>query len=916
MSLKEYFEKQNNSQLDKNFIHKYLVKCMKSEEFNKSVFVSVAHNGKNAIVEYKNANESTFKKSSYTKKYILNSNYALLTGFKSNVTVVDIDFTNVKKHGAYDDNEFYQKFRLDMLNNFNTYTVNTTNNGFHYYFEYDSEIQQTQNINNSNVDIRNDGGYIIIPPSAINGKSYGVVSNKKIIKMPYELKKWILEYQKKKLNNKIKKDSNKEIPEVQEHNDTAYKCNIDNKAMLDILNRLPKGNIKSKSFVGDYELWFNIGKGCKWCNCFDAFNEWSKNTPFNNYNEAELCRSWNSWNCNKNNFLYILKYAKVKDTFTYKGVSDNLIINKEINRGKIDRIESNKRFFKSKYNYVLKSGTGTGKTRAFLEYIKENPNKKFISIVSRVGLGDEQYNNLKSHNIKCELYTEQTFKYGDNIIITPESSVLINNYDFSNYTIFLDEFNSITEHLLSSSTLKTRRKNAFTTICKMIKNCQQFIAVDADISEISQEFLNLLRVEYKLVKNIYQNFKNKKCKFFNVESEFIEKLKGEKKFMLCCDIKNTAEVYHKLLGDDTIKLITSETTEKIDNLSNYDKVIFSPKIIYGLDSQNIRPVYAVFSGRTITPYQMVQQLTRERQLTQINIFFPTPTSKTALFDDNDKCENYQVTILNNFKDAYEINFDDIEDIEDIDNGDFEDVFNILHTKYIYKIDCLTTNPKLHLIDILTSRGFTVEFNPCIHPEITNEKINKAITEEIKAERLKDFDITNEKYAKLNEILKVPEEHLEAYKGLFIDPYELQRHFNYCSFFYQDISILYNKLIDGSDYDIKKVRSIKTKILFMDKLEKILNIPTRQPNQYIPNRNELKPEDKEYIEKNYKNLFERQKCKVTIYNDAYTIYTKAINSVCGNIGERKKKQINKERFKVLMLDSEEVEFHKKLYEFRH
>ena len=45
----------------------------------------------------------------------------------------------------------------------------------------------------------------------------------------------------------------------------------------------------------------------------------------------------------------------------------------------------------------------------------------------------------------------------------------------------------------------------------------QFIAVDADISQISQEFLNLLRVEYKLIKNTFQNFKNQKNRQFPIK---------------------------------------------------------------------------------------------------------------------------------------------------------------------------------------------------------------------------------------------------------------------------------------------------------------------------------------------------------------------------------------------------------------
>jgi hypothetical protein len=287
----------------------------------------------------------------------------------------------------------------------------------------------------------------------------------------------------------------------------------------------------------------------------------------------------------------------------------------------------------------------------------------------------------------------------------------------------------------------------------------------------------------------------------------------------------------------------------------------------------------------------------------------------ALFDDNDKCEINQIELLNNFKDAYDVSFEDYEDIPDIISDAYENIFNILHTQYIYKMDCLATNPKLHLVDILSSRGFKVNYKPSLEIEAINTT-NKAIKKEIKEELLENFDITNEKYAKVNKILKIPEEHLEEYKEIIIDPYTLQKHFNYCSFFYQDISILQNKLMDGTDYDIKKMHSVKTKILFMDKLEKMLKIPKRQPNKYIPNKDELKAEDKEFVESNYKNLFERSKCEIATFNDAYTIYTKAINYVCGTVGERKKKQVNNERFKILMLDDSKVEYHKQLYGFRH
>jgi len=87
------------------------------------------------------------------------------------------------------------------------------------------------------------------------------------------------------------------------------------------------------------------------------------------------------------------------------------------------------------------------------------------------------------------------------------------------------------------------------------------------------------------------------------------------------DSATEAERLHRALGDDNIKLITRLTVEEDEEkrekcklckgkkeveceecckfipyheLDKHDKIIFSPKIVYGIDSLMRRPVYAFF----------------------------------------------------------------------------------------------------------------------------------------------------------------------------------------------------------------------------------------------------------------------------------------------------------------------------------
>ena len=401
----------------------------------------------------------------------------------------------------------------------------------------------------------------------------------------------------------------------------------------------------------------------------------------------------------------------------------------EINKPKLDDINKPERFFKYDHNYIIKSDTGTGKTTAFKKYIQQIKTP-FISIVSRVCLGSEQYRSFKDEGVECEFYQNKKFDFGQSLIITPESLPQIVNYDFSKYVVFLDEFNSIIEHILSSSTMNNNRVLVLFMIQKMIRTCKQFIAVDADISQVAMKFVKSTGVKYRYYKNIYKHFNGVDVYFDKDQQEFYDKLKAEDKFILSCDSKKNADTFHKMLckdGIENIKLITSDLlpSEEID-LDKYDKIIFSPKVIYGLDSTMERPVYGLFKGETILPTQMIQQLARCRNPSYINIFFECVQSTYPEYESmSDACSKLQMEINASCKiyrtlEQYEqkclkengLEYDILKD--DDDDRLFKLMYNAstkiyipLKRLYNYKVDTYNTNKYIHLQKILRNRGFNV-----------------------------------------------------------------------------------------------------------------------------------------------------------------------------------------------------------------
>lgn len=87
----------------------------------------------------------------------------ILTGERSSLTVIDFDDLHKREPATEHEQAQYEEL-LDTLSEQCSVIVKTQNGGQHLYFQYDAGLKQTQGYIKG-VDVRNDGGYVVAPPT-------------------------------------------------------------------------------------------------------------------------------------------------------------------------------------------------------------------------------------------------------------------------------------------------------------------------------------------------------------------------------------------------------------------------------------------------------------------------------------------------------------------------------------------------------------------------------------------------------------------------------------------------------------------------------------------------------------------------------------------------------------------------------
>ena len=794
---------------------------------------------------------------------------ATITGKLNNIFVIDLDdYKNDEKN--IDAKTFCELFPKSHPV-WNTYKVETRSGGLHLYFKYNKYLI---NKTGKGLDIRNDGGIIYSAGSHFYKKSimtkkfgkYTLLNNVEPIECPND----VLEYLKtcgfiyteeaylraeekriykaqNKANKKSKNKNNKKsLINYNNNIETYFKYMIPETELRKIFDGLPddfwtiycsgKDN-ETDEAKPSFLIWTTC---CKVLECEDLWDEY--NEKYDGYDYEKNLNIWDGCQPLEQAVSIVFKHStyenvfKLYDLYKYQPIQlNNIKADEEINKKKLGYD-----FFNKKDNYICMADTGTGKTTSTIERLKNiNDDENVLIIGSRKTLCEKLYADL----LEVPKFKDETFLYSNigarnydpydckAFIVQLESIKHFYDLDenaFNDTILFIDEFNSLIEHLIRSSTMNETRAYIYEKFIQILNGCKQIICVDADINDTSIKFFerNKINKKLKFVKNNYLHNNKKKAKEINDDDEMYEMMEKTEYWICPCDGYGTAKALKKRFPD--AEIITKDPTElSMDELDGIKRLIFSPKIIYGLDLSKFNySVFCFFHTKSVSPSQMVQMVCRARNIDYIYYYF-----------ENKKCQRDFVKYEDVANEIYTNNKYGQDYFKHNYFNKFEKAYLEMLIDYTYINRCFKTNPRRHFINVLIRRGVVVEDN-CLTSKNKNNNLDK-LRKEAKADVLENFDLKN--YEDINRILKLDEKQAEEFKEIFIQDKRRVQHYNICNYFllnHHNINFDIKDRVKVSDFIANKLKSDTTKIKFLDDVKLLsgdidkLNInPTKGINEH-------------------------------------------------------------------------------------
>ena len=818
------------------------------------------------------------------------------------IIVLDIDYTKEKHKG--DTSEFADTFGdIDQLvKRCNTYTVKTCGGGYHLYFKYTEDLWfnsvpiKNKKGESTHVDFLSNDHVCVGVNTKVKDNVYKVVNNKKVKDIPEDIKKYII--MQRVLNTKTK---GKVVINLKKSNDFVKRMG---EWYYDIPDKVKDMIIKNIDVdkLSTFKEWFKFTTFCKVIGSKDKWNIVSKSVA--GYDAENNEAIWQSIDANKMSDIvpYFLKITDTTDLAPYFEYAPTQNLNKTKPYLTID--DNRKKLgytFIEDYpddNLVIRSDTGTGKTTTFKHYIGKS-GKPFLSIVSRKSLAHAQYIAFSEHGLDVQLYTntEGAFKNGLNYIVQIDSIMKANKLDYKDYTIFLDEFNSIVEYIVTSSTLDNKRTYVLKKFIDVLANAERVICVDADISDICFTVLDYAHISYKYIINPYKHNQNVNAYEIDDYEKLKEKLLKTPKWLLCCDTAKEAEIIHTWLAVNGKKVALYIRNTKSDNidLDDDDCVIYSPKIIYGLDSVMERDVFTLYDGSTINPANMKQQVARCRNIKTLYFSFINKAKEARRKPDSfTSFVNKKMVKLERL----------LEEFHFLVNEDMKDFYFDIYTKTTYRNECYASNKYLHFKMLLRDSGFVV-YDPDYTKMFECDKAEKTkLTKMAKEKRFEGVDLYTHP---LNDYLLIPKDKIEAYENLFHSQHEVMNHFNISKYLFDPHNKIETKLTNKKDFNMKVAESNLYKIY---KLKEYASLCGFKNDFEI--RNKLSKKQVDAITQFYKDNSKSQTKKIESVD---TIIGKMAKQLFGNLV--KSKQVRKDGIRTYkyIINDDVVEYHKTLYYYR-
>jgi hypothetical protein len=276
---------------------------------------------------------SNLTKSSLNQEH---NNIGILTGQKSNITVIDYDDKKVF-------NEDNSKFKFFE----NNYYIVETKNGYHIYFNYVNLDSALKIGESKKIDLLNDGRFVIAPPTkyyTLDGilityklKKGGIIKD-----MPEDLFNYIndLINKKKGIIKPIEepKAENTGFGIIQEEN-KDLKYNISTEEYLPYIDELL--DCLSVSRADDRDIWIQIGMLLKKLGC-DAGVYHNFSSKSSKYEQKNCDSTWNSLKVgDRINIGTLITYAKTDDPIRLKNIKK--MIYEKRNNKKVEKVKKDEK---------------------------------------------------------------------------------------------------------------------------------------------------------------------------------------------------------------------------------------------------------------------------------------------------------------------------------------------------------------------------------------------------------------------------------------------------------------------------------------------------------------------------------------------------------------------------------------------
>ena len=388
---------------------------------------------------------------------------AVIAGHLSNITILDVDSETSYDHLTTQHPELLHSYKVK------------TNKGYHIYFKYDSTIKTTTDacINIPNIDIRNDGSFVIAPPSTYILQNKQVVTyiaqDGVFIEFPEYLKTELKQFKDVVKKQKVsKKQVTTKPPDSLPV--AVFVDIIPNEADRQFINDIIESGLITHLST-NYMDWLKIGfvfKHTLGNAGIDMFHKFSKLSP--SYNETSVITFWNTpqtYTGKPSTLATLKKLAKDQNEATYKIIHDQCYPKeKKISKheqGNADQIEK----------YSIKEKIWNAKLeRGDLETLPDGRKIPFF-----LGMYDGVMNDLDAVNKLIRLYPY--FKYCNKILYA---------FNFTNGLWTSDKFG----------------------VCGIITKFQSYLHImnNIDGEWVMSEFksygncLNLIEIIYALIKTI------------------------------------------------------------------------------------------------------------------------------------------------------------------------------------------------------------------------------------------------------------------------------------------------------------------------------------------------------------------------------------------------------------------------------